>query len=177
MAFEGSIVAGVVSGFLIAFPKHIAEIVKWPFLMIEEELHEKGCYKKPKTEPDPEPETQIKHKQMERPAPSFKQMGPVTMVRVASDENYINVEWRESEVAEKAMKLVHENLHDKNSYEKIANTCAKLIELYAMKSSRKSEFIGIRDRLMKVNPTLAEKIEIDKFSQCAWYEGRIMLYR
>ena len=99
------------------------------------------------------------------------------MVRVTSDENYIDIDWREYEVAEKAMKRVHENLHNENSYEKIANTCAKLIELYAMKSSRKAELVHIRDTIMKVDPILAEKIEIDRFSQCAFYEGRIMLYR
>ena len=119
--------------------------------------------------PEPEPEHAAE--------PSFKTMGPATRMRVSSDENYINVEWRESEVAEKALKCVHENIHDEESYEKIANTCAKLIELYAMKSSRKSELLEIRDTVMQVNPKFAEKIEIDKFSQCVFYEGRIMLYR
>jgi hypothetical protein len=160
MAVEGSIAAAAASGVLVAFPKAIVELIK-PVLpaIILDTLHENkinNCAKKP------EPE-----------GPSFKQM----VTRVTSDENYIDVEWRESEVAEKALKLVHENLHAEESYEKISNTCAKLIELYAMKSSRKTELVGIRDTIMKVNPTLAEKIEIDKFSQCAFYEGRIMLYR
>jgi hypothetical protein len=164
MAVEGTIAAAAVSGVVAAFPKFAIELVK-PVLpaIIVDTLHENkinSCTKKP--EPD---------------GPSFKQMGPATMKRVTSDENYIDIDWREYEVAEKALKLVHENLHNENSYEKIANTCAKLIELYAMKSSRKTELIHIRDTIMKVDPALAEKIEIDKFSQCAFYEGRIMLYR
>ena len=104
-------------------------------------------------------------------------MGPATIMRVSSDENYINVEWREFEVPELALKMVHENLDNEEHYEKIANTCARLIELYAMKASRKTELLDIRDCIMRVEPHLAEKIELDKFSQCSFYEGRIMLYR
>jgi len=164
VAAAGGIAAAVMSGIAFSFPKAVAEIVKPVLpLVIADCLHENklsNCSKKP-----------------EPSEPSFKQMGPVTRIRVSSDENYINVEWREFEVPEMALKIVHENLHNEETYEKIANTCAKLIELYAMKSSRKTELLEIRDCIMRVDPSLAEKIEIDKFSQCSFYEGRIMLYR
>lgn len=162
VAAAGGIAAALVSGIMVSFPKAVAELVKPVLpLVIADCLHENNCTKKP--EPEPEP--------------SFKHMGPATRMRVSSDENYINVDWREFEVPEKALSIVHENLNNEEHYEKIANTCAKLIELYAMKSSRKTELLDIRDCIMRVDPSLAEKIEIDKFSQCSFYEGRIMLYR
>ena len=78
---------------------------------------------------------------------------------------------------ERAMRLVHENIDNPEEYEKIKNTCVKLLELFAMKASRRDDISRVRDRIMQVDSDLAEEIDMNIFSQCAFYEGRILLYR
>ena len=98
--------------------------------------------------------------------------------KIQTSENYINsCEWRENEIPERAMRLVHENIDNPEEYEKIKNTCVKLLELFAMKASRRDDISRVRDRIMQVDSDLAEEIDMSKFSQCAFYEGRILLYR
>ena len=98
--------------------------------------------------------------------------------KIQTSENYINsFEWRENDVPARAMRLVHENIDNPEEYEKIKNTCVKLLELFAMKASRRDEISRVRDRIMQVDSDLAEEIDMSKFSQCAFYEGRILLYR
>jgi hypothetical protein len=145
-----------VGGYLFGFPKSIIELLA-PFLpsLITDNLKEnKMC--KPETVEEPEPKTKM---------------------RIKTDENYISCEWAEKEVPSRAMQLIHENIEDEENYEKITNTCVKLIELFAMYGSRREELSRIRDRIMRVDSELAERIDLSRFSQCSFYEGRILLYR
>jgi len=154
-----------VGGYLFGFPKSVIELLA-PFLpsLITDNLKEnKMC--KPETEPETAEE------------PELTYMGSKTKRRITLDENYINCEWSEREVPSRAMQLIHENIEDEETYEKITNTCVKLIELFAMYGSRREELSRIRDRIMRVDSELAEKIELSRFSQCSFYEGRILLYR
>jgi len=175
-----------VGGFIFGFPKYVIEtvaIILPGFIrdnLKENELF-KSC-KKPEPEEEeaaaPEPE-----KELEQPGvPILTYAPPVylgskTKKRIQTDENYINCEWKESEVPKRAMELINQNIYDESSYEKITNTCVKLIELFAMYGSRREELSRIRDRVMRVDSELAEKIDLNLFSQCAFYEGRILLYR
>ena len=175
IAAVSGLAAAATSASAFAYRGALVEIIRFPFIVLEEKLKENGCTKKPEPEPEPSPEPEPEPEP--EPKPSFRQMGPMTVLKVSSNENYIDTDWREIEVPENAMKRVRANLDNPDEHEKIANTCAKLIELYAMNSSRKTELLQIRDRIMVHDQSLAEKIEIDKFSQCTFYEGRIMLYR
>jgi len=60
---------------------------------------------------------------------------------------------------------------------KVTNTCKKLLEVYAMESYRKKQFERVRDALMVTHPNMAKEIDMDLFSQCALWEGKIALYR
>ena len=186
IAAVSGLAAAATSASAFAYRGALIEIIRFPFIVLEEKLKENGCTKKPEPEPEvaapspdpePEPEPEPSPEPEPEPKPSFRQMGPATKMRVSSNENYIDTDWREIEVPENAMKRVRANLDNPEEHEKIANTCAKLIELYAMNSSRKTEILQIRDKIMVHDQSLAEKIEIDKFSQCTFYEGSIMLYR
>lgn len=173
-----------VGGIMFGFPKYVIETIA-PFLpaFITENIRENNMCtscKKPETEEEAAPEPE---KELEQPGvPILTYAPPVylgskTRKRIQSDENYINCEWKESEVPKRAMELINENIEDEDSYEKITNTCVKLIELFAMYASRRDELSRVRDRVMRVDSDLAEKIDLSRFSQCAFYEGRILLYR
>jgi hypothetical protein len=165
-------IAGI-GGLISFFPKATAEILVQilPKVVADNILENKvsSCWKKPEKEPESE---SIKN------TPNDTLLTMKTRAKIQITENYINtLEWRESEIPEKSMKLIHENIENVEEYEKIVNTCVKLLELFAMKYSRREELSKIRDRIMQVDSELAEKIDLDRFSQCAFYEGRILLYR
>jgi hypothetical protein len=171
-----AVCAGVVGGLIYYFPKATAEILVQILPkavadnIVENKVSACCCWKPEKEqapEPEPEPETR-----------GDALLSIKTRKKIQTTENYINtLEWRESEIPERSMRLIHENIDNEEEYEKIANTCVKLLELFAMKSSRREELSRIRDRLMQVDSELAERIDLDRFSQCAFYEGRILLYR
>jgi hypothetical protein len=170
---EALCVGGIVGGLIYGFPKAIAELAVQilPKAIADNIVENKVsvCWKKPELEPEPEPEEQ---------APGDALLTIRTRKKIQTTENYINtLEWRESDIPERSIKLIHENIDNEEEYEKITNTCVKLLELFAMKSSRRDELSKIRDRIMQVDSELAERIELERFSQCAFYEGRILLYR
>lgn len=180
---EAVCIAGL-TGVAMAFPKAVAELIT-PLVpkFISESLQESkisSCCKKEVPEPEPEPASAPESD----PAPVCKEVPQLERYlttrikkRVQTNENYIHIDWKEHEVPEKAMRCIHENMDNPDEYEKITNTCVKLLELFAMKSWRREEISRVRDRLMQVDSDLAEQIDMNLFSQCAFYEGRILLYR
>ena len=166
---EALCVGGIIGGIIYGFPKAIAELAVQilPKAVADNIVENKvsSCWKKPE-------------KESVEQAPSDSLLSIKTRKKIQTTENYINtLEWRESEIPERSMRLIHENIDNEEEYEKITNTCVKLLELFAMKSSRRDELSRIRDRIMQVDSELAERIELERFSQCAFYEGRILLYR
>lgn len=170
---EGLFLAAV-GGMLFGFPKYVIESLAplLPTFIVENIRENNMCTscKKPDTHEESAPEPKSEPEQPGVPIITTKK-------RIQSDENYINCEWNERVVPTRAMECIYENIEDEESYEKITNTCVKLIELFAMNGSRRDELSRIRDRIMRVDSELAEKIDLSRFSQCAWYEGRILLYR
>lgn len=178
-----------ITGFVMAFPKAVLEVTT-PFVpkFISESLQESkvnSCLKKP--EPICEDDEEATETEEVPPRASETEEVPVIPLKramtfrikknIQSNENYINIDWKEYDVPEKAMKCIDENIGNVEEYEKITNTCVKLLEFFAMKSHRKADIYRIRDIIMQHDSELAEKIDMDKFSQCAFYEGRILLYR
>ena len=98
---------------------------------------------------------------------------------VKEDEStdYIDPMWSAGDTPRLAFEKIDSVHITKDSARKITNTCKKLLEYYAMEARRKKQFENIRDKLLVCCPDLAREIDISIFSQCTFYEGKIVLYR
>ena len=95
--------------------------------------------------------------------------------------DYFDISWRDSDVPRFALSRVYDTIHKPNvtkeEYTKIANTCSKLLEHYAMEARRQEELQTIKEKIHLHHPELASKIDVSKFSRCAFWEGKIALFR
>jgi hypothetical protein len=91
--------------------------------------------------------------------------------------DYIDPMWSAGDTPRLAFEKIDSVHITKDSARKITNTCKKLLEYYAMEARRKKQFENIRDRLLVCCPDLAREIDTSIFSQCTFYEGKIVLYR
>ena len=101
-------------------------------------------------------------------------------VKVKEVGDWIDSAWSDADVP----KLAFENIEavmdpymDEHTAEKVVNTCKKLLAGYAMEAKRRKQFEKGRDFMVVSFPDLAQEIDMSLFSQCAFWEGRIALYR
>lgn len=96
------------------------------------------------------------------------------------DGDWIDSTWSDADVPRLAFQNIEAVLDpymDENTAEKVANTCKRLLAGYAMESKRRKQFEKVRDFMLVSFPDLAKEIDTSLFSQCAFWEGKIALYR
>lgn len=91
--------------------------------------------------------------------------------------DYIDSLWDDGAAPRLAFEKMESVTVTKDTARKITNTCKKLLEYYAMDSGRKKQFEKFRDEIKNFNQDMAKEIDISLFSQCAFWEGKIALYR
>ena len=101
-------------------------------------------------------------------------------VKTRKADDWIDSAWSDADVP----KLAFENIEavmdpymDEHTAEKVVNTCKKLLAGYAMEAKRRKQFEKVRDFMVVSFPDLAKEIDMSLFSQCAFWEGKIALYR
>jgi hypothetical protein len=103
---------------------------------------------------------------------------PVKTREVGSD--WIDSSWNDADVPKFAFEKIESVLDpymDENTAEKVVNTCKRLLAGYAMESKRRKQFEKVRDFMLVSFPDMAKEIDMSLFSQCAFWEGKIALYR
>lgn len=103
---------------------------------------------------------------------------PVKTREVGGD--YMDSAWNDADVPRLAFENIESVLDtymDEHTAEKVVNTCKRLLEGYAMESKRRKQFEKVRDFMLVSFPDKAKDIDMSLFSQCAFWEGKIALYR
>ena len=104
----------------------------------------------------------------------------VIPVKVREVGDYIDSAWSDTDVPRLAfenIEAVLDTYMDEHTAEKVVNTCKKLLAGYAMEAKRRKQFEKARDFILVLFPDLAKEIDMSLFSQCAFWEGKIALYR
>lgn len=96
--------------------------------------------------------------------------------------DYLDLSLPETKVPMIAIERMNERLNVKGevrerTLRKVTNTCKRLIELFAMESGRRQQLTKIKDIIARHDKDMADEIDLDRFSTCTWYEGRITLWR
>ena len=104
----------------------------------------------------------------------------VIPVKVREVGDWIDSSWSDTDVPRLAfenIEAVLDTYMDEHTAEKVVNTCKKLLAGYAMEAKRRKQFEKARDFILVLFPELAKEIDMSLFSQCAFWEGKIALYR
>lgn len=97
--------------------------------------------------------------------------------------DYLDLSLPETRVPMVAIERMNERLNthsqeiQERTLRKVTNTCKSLVELFAMERGRKEQLQKIKDIVARHDKDMAEEIDLDRFSTCVWYEGRITLWR
>jgi hypothetical protein len=113
-------------------------------------------------------------------SPKKERVNVPVKLKVKEVGDWIDSSWSDADVP----KLAFENIEsvmdtymDEHTAEKVVNTCKKLLAGYAMEAKRRKQFEKVRDFMLVSFPDLAKEIDMSLFSQCAFWEGKIALYR
>ena len=101
-------------------------------------------------------------------------------VKTRKADDWIDSAWSDADVPRLAfenIEAVLDTYMDEHTAEKVANTCKRLLAGYAMEGKRRKQFEKVRDFMVISFPDMANEIDTSLFSQCAFWEGRIALYR
>ena len=101
-------------------------------------------------------------------------------VKVKEVGDWIDSAWSDADVPRLAfenIEAVMDPYMDEHTAEKVVNTCKRLLAGYAMEAKRRKQFEKVRDFMVVSFPDLAQEIDMSLFSQCAFWEGKIALYR
>ena len=101
-------------------------------------------------------------------------------VKTRKADDWIDSAWSDADVPRLAFENIEAVLDpymDEHTAEKVVNTCKRLLAGYAMEAKRRKQFEKVRDFMVVSFPDLAKEIDMSLFSQCAFWEGRIALYR
>ena len=101
-------------------------------------------------------------------------------VKVKDVGDWIDSTWSDADVPRLAfenIEAVLDTYMDEHTAEKVVNTCKRLLAGYAMEAKRRKQFEKVRDFMVVSFPDLAQEIDMSLFSQCAFWEGKIALYR
>ena len=97
--------------------------------------------------------------------------------------DYLDLSLPDTRVPMAAIENMNERLNTggqnikERTLRKVTNTCKRLIELFAMECSRKEQLQKIKDIVARHDSDMAEEIDLNRFSTCSFYEGRIVLFR
>ena len=97
--------------------------------------------------------------------------------------DYLDLTQSETKVPAAAIAKMNERLNvgdaqvNDRTLRKVTNTCKGLIEMFAMESGRKQQLAKIKELIARHDKDMADEIDLDRFSTCMWYEGRIALWR
>ena len=96
--------------------------------------------------------------------------------------DYLDLSLPETKVPMIAIEKMNERLNTKEevserTLRKVTNTCKRLIELFAMESGRRQQLTKIKEIISRHDKDMADEIDLNRFSTCAWYEGRITFWR
>lgn len=97
--------------------------------------------------------------------------------------DYIDMNLPESKVPMVAIERMNERLNthgqhiEERTLRKVTNTCKRLLELFAMEKGRRDQIQRIKDIVSRHDNDMSEEIDLERFSTCTWYEGRITLWR
>lgn len=97
--------------------------------------------------------------------------------------DYLDMSLPDGRVPMVAIERMNERLNthgqklEERTLRKVTNTCKRLIELFAMEKGRYDQLSRIKDIVSKHDNDMAAEIDLDRFSTCSWYEGRITLWR
>ena len=96
--------------------------------------------------------------------------------------DYLDMSLPESRVPMVAIERMNERVNtgckiEERTLRKVTNTCKRLIELFAMERTRKEQLNKIKEIIARHDPDMAEEIDLERFSTCSFYEGRITLWR
>ena len=106
-----------------------------------------------------------------------KEEEPVSSKKEEDYGDYIDSVWSDGDVPRLAFEKIESVSVNKDTARKITNTCKKLLQYYAMETRRRKQLEKIRDKLLHSFPDMAKEIDTSLFSQCAFWEGKIALYR
>jgi len=101
-------------------------------------------------------------------------------VKTRKADDWIDSTWSDADVPRLAfenIEAVLDTYMDEHTAEKVVNTCKRLLAGYAMEAKRRKQFEKVRDFMVVSFPDLAQEIDMSLFSQCAFWEGKIALYR
>ena len=101
-------------------------------------------------------------------------------VKTRKADDWIDSAWSDADVPRLAFENIDAVLDpymDEHTAEKVVNTCKRLLAGYAMEAKRRKQFEKVRDFMVVSFPDLAKEIDMSLFSQCAFWEGKIALYR
>ena len=159
---------GTALGTFIVFHKPICEITAraFPFLYLEN--IEKVSKKVHETVEKVETVITNKKEQVHIP------------VKTRKADDWIDSAWSDADVPRLAFENIDAVLDpymDEHTAEKVVNTCKRLLAGYAMEAKRRKQFEKVRDFMVVSFPDLAQEIDMSLFSQCAFWEGKIALYR
>ena len=97
--------------------------------------------------------------------------------------DYLDMTLPDSMVPMVAIEKMNERLNtgetdiQERTLRKVTNTCKRLIEMFAMERRRKDQLNKIKELIARHDKDMADEIDINKFSTCQWYEGRILWFR
>lgn len=97
--------------------------------------------------------------------------------------DYLDMTLQDSMVPMVAIEKMNERLNtgetdiQERTLRKVTNTCKRLIEMFAMERRRKDQLNKIKELIARHDKDMADEIDINKFSTCQWYEGRILWFR
>lgn len=152
-------VTALVSSLVTIFHKPILEILSRPIPVFKKESID--SVKESVTETFSQDKTVVKTKKFEPKV----------------DGDYVDSAWSDAETPRRAFEVMESVPINKETARTITNTCKKLLEYYAMEHRRRKQLEDIRDKLIVSFPDLAKEIDMGLFSQCSFWEGKIVLYR
>jgi hypothetical protein len=119
----------------------------------------------------------------EKPEPEPVEKPDIFMSTKQWIGDYLDLSLPETRVPMAAIEKMNERLNtgekiiEERTLRKVTNTCNRLIEMFAMEYSRKEQLNKIKEIISRHDKDMAEEIDLNRFSTCRWYEGRIMLFR
>jgi len=155
-------VTALVSSLVTIFHKPIAEVISQAIPVFKKESID--SVKESVTETFSQDKTVVKTKKAE----------PTKEIDCG---DYVDSVWKDADTPRLAFSKMESVPINKETARKITNTCNKLLEYYAMEFRRRKQLEDIRDKLIISFPDLAKEIDLGRFSQCSFWEGKIVLYR
>jgi len=98
------------------------------------------------------------------------------------ERDIISIQMEDSGVPMKILTAIEEHIAVETSpstsvLEQWTKACEDLIEIYAMCDEHYDQLVNIKKFITSKNPELGNRINLDRFSKCALYPGKIAFAR